>query len=121
MSKFDVRWRSRELAPPWKRILSFFCDIVVLSPPVLLVAGARSFNPFPGVSLTYWILCSLWGWYTFIFGIGLPLYKGISSRRKENWQVETTRSPTRVLFLVTMDAVTKFSLCRHYCKSYFLC
>jgi hypothetical protein len=79
MSKFDVRWRSRELAPPWKRILSFFCDIVVLSPPVLLVAGARSFNPFPGVSLTYWILCSLWGWYTFIFGIGLPLYKGISS------------------------------------------
>ena len=79
MSRFNIQWKSKAIAPPWKRILSFLFDIIIIFPPIILVAGIHNFVPFPGVSLIYWVLCSLWGWYTFLFGIGLPLYKGISS------------------------------------------
>jgi uncharacterized RDD family membrane protein YckC len=79
MTRFDVDWEGKKPAPPWKRILSILLDFLILLPPVVLVAGKHDFVPFPGVSLTYWILVSLWGWYTFLFGIGLPLYKGVCS------------------------------------------
>jgi uncharacterized RDD family membrane protein YckC len=71
-----LQWRNKENAPPWKRLFAFFIDLLILLPPVFSIAFAHHFNPFPGVSLFYWIVCSIWGWYTFLFGIGMPLLKG---------------------------------------------
>jgi uncharacterized RDD family membrane protein YckC len=79
MSSFDIKWKSKEVASPWKRVVSFLIDIVILLPPVLMVARSHNYNPLPSASLSNWILFSLWGWYTFLFGIGLPLYKGMCS------------------------------------------
>ena len=72
-----IPWRSIEPAEPWKRVAAFIIDIAIMIPPVLFVAAIHNNKPFSGVSLFYWMLCSLWAMYTVFFGIGLPLYKGV--------------------------------------------
>ncbi|MFZ1979213.1 MAG: RDD family protein, partial [Bacteroidota bacterium] len=74
MPSRNIQWKSKKLAAPWKRIVAFLCDIIILLPPVAMVAGKYNFNPIPDVSLFSWTLYSLWGMYTIFLGIGLPLY-----------------------------------------------
>jgi len=44
----------------------------------MFVAVNHDFVPMPGLSLSSWFLYTLWVWYTLLFGIGLPLYKGVT-------------------------------------------